>query len=61
MTKKYWKTWNEYQKLYKYHRYHSDEEYRQKMKNYVLERYHNTKNVLKNDLLKKNDYFLKSI
>lgn len=53
MTKKYWKTWNEYQKLYKYHRYHSDEEYRQKMKNYVLERYHNTKNVLKNDLLKK--------
>lgn len=49
MTKKYWKTWNEYQKLYKYYRYHTDLHYQNKIKQYNLSRYYDTKNVLKNE------------
>ena len=48
MTKKYWKTWNEYQKLYKYYKYHTDLEYQNKIRQYNLERYYENKNVLKN-------------
>lgn len=44
MTNKYWKTWNEYQKLYKYYKYHTDIEYQNKIKQYNLERYYDTKN-----------------
>jgi len=43
MTKKYWKTWNEYQKLYKYYKYHTDLEYQNKIRQYNLKRYYENK------------------
>ena len=49
MKKKYWKTWNEYQKLYKYYRYHTDSEYQNNIKQYNLQRYYEKKNVQKNE------------
>jgi len=48
MKKKYWKAWNEYQKLYKYYRYHTDLEYQNNIKQYNLQRYYENKNVQKN-------------
>jgi len=49
MKKKYWKAWNEYQKLYKYYRYHTDLEYQNNIKQYNLQRYYEKKNVQKNE------------
>ena len=39
----YWKTWNEYQKLYKYRRYWTDNEYQEKIRKYNLSKYYEKK------------------
>jgi hypothetical protein len=50
--RKHWRNWNEYQRLYKYHKYWTDDEYKEKIKKYNLNWYHEKKHLIEQE---KND------